>query len=455
MKPFVTQVWPQFTADQQFCAAFGSVLVDRVELYRTKRQVVICLRSAEPLDQALCGRLCASLSEVFAGYELQIRSYFAYQSITPESVRLMLEELKQRGMPVNGFLDKAQPVTFGEDGITIHVNAGRQILESVELPRVLAELIQERTGALPIVRLADTGNTRTEEEFEQYLQEKAPVVKFEAKETPPDFTIEGLALTNKPVKLFYGKQFKPTDTRRLNDLGDGGKVTVWGDVFATEVKGSRRKIYFTSITDYSGSVNLKVMGEEGADMSKWEGLKPGTTLIVRGNYMYDKYEHDFVIMPYDVLQVEREQRQDTAPDGEKRVELHLHTKSSSMDGFNDPGKIVRLAHRMGHRAVAITDLGPECADGTAEKVAEVEAALKDGSLHVFDTSKFTVGGETVTTAPVDLTYYDYSTGSPVAVYQGETKEAISDGYFHEGELRAAPTFSLRIDGIIEDADPVA
>ena len=106
-------------------------------------------------------------------------------------------------------------------------------------------------------------------------------------------------------------------------------------------------------------------------------------------------------------------------------------------------------------AVAITDLGPECADGTAEKVAEVEAALKDGSLHVFDTSKFTVGGETVTTAPIDLTYYDYSTGSPVAVYQGETKEAISDGYFHEGELRAAPTFSLRIDGIIEDADPVA
>ena len=357
MKPFVTQVWPQFTADQQFCAAFGSVLVDRVELYRTKRQVVICLRSAEPLDQALCGRLCASLSEVFAGYELQVRSYFAYQSITPEAVRLMLEELKQRGMPVNGFLDKAQPVTFGEDGITIHVNAGRQILESVELPRVLAELIQERTGALPIVRLADTGNTRTEEEFEQYLQEKAPAVKFEAKETPPDFTIEGLALTNKPVKLFYGKTFKPADIRHLNDLGDGGKVTVWGDVFATEVKGSRRKIYFTSITDYSGSVNLKVLGDEDADMSKWEGLKPGTTLIVRGNYMYDKYEHDFVILPYDVLQVEREQRQDTAPEGQKRVELHLHTKSSSMDGFNDPGKIVRLAHRMGHRAIAITDHG--------------------------------------------------------------------------------------------------
>jgi len=106
-------------------------------------------------------------------------------------------------------------------------------------------------------------------------------------------------------------------------------------------------------------------------------------------------------------------------------------------------------------AVAITDLGPECAEGTADKVAEVEAALKDGSLHVFDTSTFTVGGETVTSAEVDLTFYDFSTGSPVAVYEGETKEAVADGYFHESELRSAPYFTLRIDGIVEDAEPVA
>lgn len=56
-----------------------------------------------------------------------------------------------------------------------------------------------------------------------------------------------------------GKSFKPADLRPLNDLGDGGKVTVWGDVFFTEVKGNRRKIYFTSITDYNGSINLKVL----------------------------------------------------------------------------------------------------------------------------------------------------------------------------------------------------
>ena len=81
------------------------------------------------------------------------------------------------------------------------------------------------------------------------MAEKVPAVQFKANDEVAPFTIEGLELTSKPAKVFYGKSFKPADLRPLNDLGDGGKVTVWGDVFFTEVKGNRRKIYFTSITD--------------------------------------------------------------------------------------------------------------------------------------------------------------------------------------------------------------
>ena len=355
LKPLVTQVWPQFTADEQFTASFSNVFVERVELFRSARKVIICLRSTEPLDSALCGRLLASLEQIFAGYELTMRNYFNYSAITPEAVKAMIEELKQQGMPVNGFLDKTQPVAFAQDGLVVRVNAGLPILESVELPKHLAELIQERTGALPIVRMELVGKQMDADELDRRVAEKVPAVQFKAKEEVAPFTIEGLELTSKPAKVFYGKSFKPADLRPLNDLGDGGKVTVWGDVFFTEVKGNRRKIYFTSITDYNGSINLKVLGDENEDMSKWEGLKSGTTLIVRGNYTYDKYEHDYVLLPYDVLQVERMPRHDDAPEGQKRVELH--TKSSSMDGFCDSGKIVRLAHRMGHRAIAITDHG--------------------------------------------------------------------------------------------------
>ena len=98
-------------------------------------------------------------------------------------------------------------------------------------------------------------------------------------------------------------------------------------------------------------------------------------------------------------------------------------------------------------AVAITDLGVSCAAGTAEKVAEVIAAIKDGSLKVFDASTFTVDGATITSAPVDMTIMDWATMT--VAYEGETYEAIVDGAFEESTFRSAPYFALRIDGITE------
>lgn len=105
-------------------------------------------------------------------------------------------------------------------------------------------------------------------------------------------------------------------------------------------------------------------------------------------------------------------------------------------------------------AVSITALGESCAEGTADYVADVEAKLKDGSLKVFDTTTFTVGGEQVTSAECDLSFMDFTSDPPTAIYEGETVEAIEDGAFAESEFRSAPYFQLRIDGITEDAEAV-
>ena len=91
-------------------------------------------------------------------------------------------------------------------------------------------------------------------------------------------------------------------------------------------------------------------------------------------------------------------------------------------------------------AVAITELGPEVAEGTAEAVAAAEEAIKNGELHVFDVETFTVGGEKVTSA-----FTFDSDGDWV----NDTNEGIVDGYYHESEYISAPSFSLRIDGITE------
>lgn len=86
----------------------------------------------------------------------------------------------------------------------------------------------------------------------------------------------------------------------------------------------------------------------------------------------------------------------------------------------------------------ITELGASCTEGTAEKVAEVEAAIADGSLNVFDCSTFTVDGE----HPESFTALDTD-----GDFVPDTGEAIENGVFQESVLRSAPYFALNIDGI--------
>ena len=95
----------------------------------------------------------------------------------------------------------------------------------------------------------------------------------------------------------------------------------------------------------------------------------------------------------------------------------------------------------------ISTLGDSCAEGTAEKVAEVEAAIQDGTLQVFDTDTFTVDGQKVESYTFNSSTMnsDYS----AVLYEGQDYETIENGAFAESVFRSAPYFDLRIDGIVE------
>lgn len=109
-------------------------------------------------------------------------------------------------------------------------------------------------------------------------------------------------------------------------------------------------------------------------------------------------------------------------------------------------------------AVGITALGTSCAEGTAAKVTEAETAIKNGTLKIFDTSKFTVDGQKITSHKHDFSYYDYSGSAPKVIYSGETKETIKTegdvSYVEESVIRSAPYFDIKIDGInwVENTD---
>ena len=90
-------------------------------------------------------------------------------------------------------------------------------------------------------------------------------------------------------------------------------------------------------------------------------------------------------------------------------------------------------------AVVLTKLNDAiAAEGTAEKLAEVEAKIKSGEIKVFDTSTFTIGGAELTTAFALDTDGDFAP---------DAEEAVFDGAYHESYFQSAPYFALSIDGI--------
>ena len=122
-----------------------------------------------------------------------------------------------------------------------------------------------------------------------------------------------------------------------------------------------------------------------------------------------------------------------------RIDWTPYYKYAIEAAMKDESIDVDWTGTLGVGSVQLTEVNEKAAAaGTAQKIAEVEAALEAGELHVFDTSTFTVKGKELNSYVADV--------DTDAEYTPDT-EVITDGYFHESEYRSAPYFDLQIDGI--------
>ncbi len=91
-------------------------------------------------------------------------------------------------------------------------------------------------------------------------------------------------------------------------------------------------------------------------------------------------------------------------------------------------------------SVQLTEVNENvAAAGTQAAIDEAKAKLEAGTLKVFDTSTFTVKGETLSTYMADV--------NTDAKFEGDT-EVVADGEFKESNFRSAPYFDIDIDGIL-------
>ncbi|MBQ2864931.1 MAG: PolC-type DNA polymerase III [Clostridia bacterium] len=177
--------------------------------------------------------------------------------------------------------------------------------------------------------------------------------------------------------LIYGKVQNGVVIPLDDVSADSGRISVEGTLFFKEerqLSGKNKTVVSFDISDEKGALRIsKVFDSEIAKKLMGE-LKSGMHLMVQGIASYSKFEGDVTVSPTAIVEISKPGRKDTAE--HKRVELHLHTNMSNMDALCDPGAVIKLAAKMGHPAIAITD------HGVVQAFPEAASAAKKNGIKV-------------------------------------------------------------------------
>ena len=163
-----------------------------------------------------------------------------------------------------------------------------------------------------------------------------------------------------PGKALMGKMPKNSSRTDIRNLTlESGTVLITGVVFEIEnrkIPKNNAAVLSFSVTDYTGSIHVSKYIRPEDDQSVLEAIHMGDRLSIRGNVSFNRYDNDIAIEPSAITLEPPLLREDKA-EGEKRVELHLHTRYSAMDALTEPADAVKTAARWGHKAIAVTDHG--------------------------------------------------------------------------------------------------
>lgn len=174
--------------------------------------------------------------------------------------------------------------------------------------------------------------------------------------------------------VFKRGDYTPMHVREFDT--NSGNVDFTAKVFSVDSRTSRKQtaVMTLGVADSFGdAIYVKLLENKRLlPLDKIKHIKKGQNIRVRGAVTLDFDGQIMVMCHYIDLLPEDELRDDSSV--EKRVELHLHTKMSNMDGVGDIKQYCRLAAHMGHKAIAITD------HGVVQGYPEAQAASKEFGL---------------------------------------------------------------------------
>lgn len=369
----------EFIKDEQLLAAFKDGELIDISADYEKRSLEATASFKQFINPDFFCELVKALKAELNLINVIIDYSFPPDSFSVDALPCLASELKTIIPAANGFLDGAEyDLNDGSVNITLS-HGGADILKKSHADELLRRIIFERFGHNFNVEITDGQKVDTANADYLKIQNSVSSLKVAPSAERSQRRKSEQSFDDLPISLsnafpIYGNSIiksKPVPISSITP--EDGTVVVWGDVFSLKVidtKKGDRKIFSFNITDYTSSYTVKIfeINENCEELEK--RLKDGVCVLVRGSVTLDSFSGSYVINARAVTVIEKLEEHDTAEI--KRVELHMHTNMSSMDGIASATELINRAAKWGHKAVAITDHGgvqafPEAA-AAAKKV---------------------------------------------------------------------------------------
>lgn len=157
-------------------------------------------------------------------------------------------------------------------------------------------------------------------------------------------------------KSYYRTKMEDYTKIDLKDVRDPiGDVVVEGDIFALEEIETKKGtlIQNMSVFDGTDAILAKRFEGRGTTREMMSEYKTGSHVKIWGRIEFDNFARDLVLSVQHIEVGEKKKTVDSAV--EKRVEWHMHSLMSEMDGVCDVREIVDYVFDLGHRGIVITD----------------------------------------------------------------------------------------------------
>ena len=256
---------------------------------------------------------------------------------------------------IDKYINKCIDIEYGS-GYTVVIKDDPNIVNNdesniavIKLDDLVSRKSNEQQATSPAVVSSQVKNTS---------ENKFPIRQ---KLTPEEKEERKLAKMPQPENVIYGINITTTEKIKVEDINTNyERVCFDGEIFKVDSRELKSgKILLTlDVTDYTSTIACKLFLDKEKYEEVEKKLTKGAFITVQGRPQFDTYAKELGIMVNNINTAqapEKETRMDNAQ--EKRVELHLHTQMSAMDGVSAASDIIAQAVKWGQKAIAITDHG--------------------------------------------------------------------------------------------------